>query len=338
MAIDDIIANPTVAPIAQLLNQGIADRAENKMRNLEFLSKKLGYQEDLANVGLNAKKRRLETGAVDFALKNQKGNLQRGQIVRELEDESAADEQYMRGINDPATYERWAKQGRLPATMTGPDGVPLPFEATAKQRAALVNRAIDDAPHVRNKELAMIRSSTGQDGYTAADPTKPQVDAGWELVDQYSRDNKWAIGDLKSTQPSDAKQAVRAVTELPAQIATRVAKQSGKAPNEQELRQMVVETIDKYRIPNPKNKKAWGPLKWQYTDEIVDWKGFNKEINDKFGLAKDYTSPFMGSASVSAPAFMFKGKEITKEQLDSMAENAGMTVDDLIKHYKIEAK
>jgi hypothetical protein len=336
--INDYIANPEVAKVGQMFSKGQQDQQAQKMNNLEFLIKQYGYQEALKNIGLNDMKRELETGATKFALEHQAERQDMENKQYNLDSEMNLDEQLMRGINDPKTYKRWGEMGLLPKDFHDESGQPLPFEATTEQRTRLARTAIDSTEHVRKKELAEIEASGRLPGYTAADPTNFQRDAGFDATRQFLTDNDFSIGKLTSKDPTDAKQLYRAVTEMTAQLATAEAKRTGEAPNETEFRQKVLDIAKRSIVTNPKNEKAWGPMKWKYTDQIVDWNKFNKMAKEELNLKSSYSSPFSDALRTSTPMFTIKDfakeKGMTEEEytkaLKDTAKKRNMTVDQVL--------
>lgn len=305
MSIEDMIANPVVSPMGQMIGQGIADRQTRRANNLEFLIKQFGYSEALKNVPLNDMKRDLEVGSTKFAKEHQQENLERGQDVKSLDEDMAISEQLVRGLNNPSTYAGYAEiyKDRLTPDFFDKEGAPLPFEATSRQRATMHKQALDSIPHERDIDKARIMAGMKTNGYTATSPTNFQAEAAHDRISKLISDNGLMIGSLKGKDPSDAKLAKRALAEQTAQIAKKIA-DSGGIPNESEISEKLVSFMLESKKENPTNKDAPFYKKWAYDDEMIDWNVYNPKVNQEYGINSNYSSPI--SAFISGPARVFK--------------------------------
>lgn len=333
MSIDDQIANIQVAPIAQLASQGALDRQTRQMNNLEFLIKQVGYDELLKDVQLNDLTRQLNMGKARFDIEHQPERLTKDYNLENINKDFSFQEQLARDINTPAGYKKYADAKWLPPEFMDKDGNPLPFEATQKQRSALVRSAIDNMPHVRDKELAEIKAvfGGGPSGFTS-DVNKFQENAGLDAALKWKRDNKAKIGRR------DELKLATVIADLPTKIADRASRMSGQIVDETTVRDRLLKLASEHLIDNPENDSmgALNPGRLLVDDQTIDWDAFQQAVDKEF-LSNQPAAKGGGRASVAVPAFMVDadGKKWSMEQLQAAAKNGGMTMDELIKEFKL---
>lgn len=322
-------ATPAMNPLGVAQEAGV--RQDTKTKGLEYLMKQLEYSEALDDADIAAYERKLKEGGLKFDLEHQPERLKRNKVQEDIDAEMKLDEQLLRGINDPKTYKRWSDAGVLPRDFYDQNGNPLSYDASAKQRVDMYQRGVMNAEQYRKERLASIQASANTEGFGAV-PTTYQDRAGLRSTRKIISDTGMKIGDPTDTESdSDALALRTAITELSTKLAAQKARLGGKVANEQQIRERLGQIAFESKAKNPVNEDAWGPMKWAYTDEIINWNKFNESVANEFGVDSKYFGP-SAELSLRIPAFMLapNGTRVTKEQIEATATKHKKSVEEVI--------
>lgn len=289
--IEDLIANITVAPLGQMVNQGRLDGLQVESAELQNLQRKLQYTESVKQAAVDALIRKRDTGTLNYEIEEQprRQQEQTGRERMQYDAEVAESEvrQLKGAMKSEAEYNKFLLNrltSGLPISdeLLGEDGKPMAWkDVKAERLPGLYRKAIDSVGHLRNMEEEETRAkatagSIPTSGVAATSGT--QLNAGIKELENFLQETGFDLGS-KADPSSDASWLGVQFAEIPNTVMRHMASKSGggKSIAESTVRSKLRELAKKHT----KTVGAWDPTK---DDEALDKDAFLRDVEKLYNL------------------------------------------------------